>query len=99
MADRKKIKKDVVVTLDILSPLELSKMGDAEVELVKINFTSGFDGSMKRALCVPFSKTARRHGGAQSRIISQTETSALKTIKEAIDLTTAAADGLPFEGE
>lgn len=99
MADRKKVKADVVTVLDILSPLDLAKMTDDGVELVKINFTSGFDGSMKKALCVPFAKIARRHGGTKSRVISQTETAALRTIKGAIDLTVAAADGLTFDGE
>ena len=99
MIDREKIKIAVVNALDTLSPLDFGKMNDTEVEKVKLNFTSGFDGSMKKALCVPFSKIARKHGNTDSRIISQTETIAVKTIKGAIDLTAAAAAGLAFEGE
>lgn len=99
MIDRENIKNAVVDALDTLSPLDLGKMSDSEVEKVKLNFTSGFDGSMKKALCVPLSKIARKHGNTDSRIISQTETTALKTIKGAIDLTAAAAAGLTFDGE
>ncbi|MBC3832412.1 hypothetical protein H8K33_12975 [Undibacterium amnicola] len=99
MADRAKIKKEVVQVIDMLSPLDLASMEDNAVEGVKINVTTGFDSSMKRALCIPLTKIARRNGLSKSRPISQTETSALKTVKGAIDLTSAAADGLPFDGE
>ena len=45
-----KVKADVVRLLDIISPLNLQDMALADVEAVKIRETSGFDGSMKRAL-------------------------------------------------
>lgn len=98
MADRQQIKKDVVSALDILSPLELAKMTESTVENVRLDYTSGFDVSLKKALAVPFSKIARKHGGSKSRVISQTETVALKTIACAIDLAVAASDGAPIEG-
>jgi hypothetical protein len=99
MTLRDKIKADVVQLIDIISPLNLTDLAPADVEAVKIRETSGFDGSMKRALNVPFSKIARRHGGEHYRIISSVETGELKTVGGAIDLTTAAAAGAPFDGE
>lgn len=98
MVNRAEVKTDVVKVLDYLSPLDLASMDDKAVEAVKINVTTGFDSSMKKALAIPFSKIARKHGRGTSRVISPTETAALKTIKGAIDLTYAAAQGLPFEG-
>jgi hypothetical protein len=99
MTLRDKVKADVVQLLDIISPLNLLDMALADVEAVKIRETSGFDGSMKRALNVPLSKIARRHDWEHYRIISSVETGELKTIGGAIDLTTAAAEGKPFDGE
>ncbi|WEF34022.1 hypothetical protein [Pseudoduganella chitinolytica] len=96
---RDHIKSDVVRGLDFMSPLDLAALGAAEVEAVRLDFTSGFDASMKRALNVPLTKVARRHGGQSSRVISFTETEALKTVGGAIDLTAAAAEGQQFGGE
>lgn len=99
MINREDIKTDVVNVIDVLSPLDLKSMEQEKVEAVKINFTSGFDGSLKKALCVPLTKIAKKHNATIFRIISQTETAALKTIAGAIDLTLAAANGQPFDGE
>jgi hypothetical protein len=96
---RDQIKTDVVRGLDFISPLDLAAYGDKEVEAVRIDFTSGFDDSMKRALNVPLTKVARRHGDQNSRPISYVETVALKTVGGAIDLTTAAATGQAYAGE
>jgi hypothetical protein len=99
MANREMVKDDVVAVLDMLSSLDLASMDRVAVEAVPINFTSGFDSSLKKALCVPFTKIARKHAAGKFRVISQTETVALKTVKGAIDLSTAAADNLSFDGE
>ncbi|AVR97369.1 hypothetical protein [Pseudoduganella armeniaca] len=96
---RDQIKTDVVRGLDFISPLDLAAYDAAAVEAVRIDFTSGFDGSMKRALNVPLTKVARRHGDQNSRPISHTETEALKTVGGAIELTTAAATGQQWAGE
>ena len=56
------IRNDVISVLDILSPLDLVSMSIEQVVKVQINYTSGFDESMKRALAVPFSKISRKYG-------------------------------------
>lgn len=99
MVKREDIKWDVVHVIDILSPLDLQGMDKDKVETVKINYTSGFDGSLKRALCIPLTKIARKHNATTFRPMSQTESAALKTIGGAIDLTLAAATGQPYDGE
>jgi hypothetical protein len=48
-----------------------------------------FTGQMKAALCVPFSKIARSHGGST---MAPSDTGSCKTVKDCIELTSAKAN-------
>ena len=99
MALRDDVKTDVVLVFDIICPLGLAHMEDDEVEVIRIKETAGVLARMTKALNVPFSRIARMHGKENSRAISSIETDGLKTVGGAINLTMAAAEGRPFDGE
>lgn len=99
MTVRERIRSEVVAVVDILSPLDLARLSASDVEQVRIDFATGFDGSLKKALSIPLSKIALKHGASRCRLISRTETARLTTVRDAVELTIAAADGVPFGDE
>jgi len=96
---RDQIKKEVVAGIDFISPLRLSEYDPVAVEAVKLNYTSGFDDAMRKALHVPLTIIAFKYGEGKSRAISHVEASSLKTIADAIDLTLAASEGKEYEAK
>lgn len=96
MTVRERIRSDVVALVDILSPLDLARLSESDVERVRLDFATGFDGALRKALSIPLSKIALKHGASRCRLISRTETARLMTVGDAVELTLAAADGVPF---
>jgi len=89
------LEEDVVDVLDIQSPLALRNLPPAERASTQLNMSNGFDKAAKIVLAVTLGNIAARYGNGHARLIRSSESLALGTVADAVDLTARAAAGQP----